>query len=83
MPTIKVNELDHSHISKIVKFTIPNPMLTGYKNTVTPTITVVGVLSAFVRTNSSQGVVLHVGNGQYSIDEVWQEITDIHFLAED
>lgn len=82
MTTILAKDLDHTHISKVVKFTVPDPALVGYKQPNTPKITVVGVLSSFVKSNVAKSVVLHVGNGKYSIDETWQELLEISFPAE-
>jgi len=82
MSSILIKDIDHTHISKVVKFTINDPALMGYKHSVTPKITVVGILSSFVKKNNGDGVTLHVGNGQYFVDEVWQELTEVSFPTE-
>lgn len=82
MDSILIKDIAPTHISKVVKFTINDPALMGYKHSTTPKITVVGVLSSYVKKNNGTGITLHVGNGQYFIEEVWQELLEISFPTE-
>lgn len=82
MRTRSVKELDYTDIGKVVKFSIPNPVLAGtsHKNT---SITVVGTLQGFTKVQAGGDLILEVGTGRHVISEIFQEILDVSFPGEE
>ena len=82
MRTLSVKDLDHTDIGKVVKFSIPNPVLAGttHKHT---NITVVGTLHGFTKVQAGGDLILEVGTSRHVVSEVFQEILDVAFPAEE
>lgn len=82
MRRISVKDIAPADIGKVIKVTLPNPVLSGYKNGNT-VLTVTGILQGYVKVQAGGDLILEIGTSRHIVSEIYQEVLFVSFPLEE